>query len=185
MVDTYYNQFKATYSVVNMEFVQNNRCPDPEVKEAYRLYRRAIKDGVLQPKSCEVCGSGSNIHGHHADYSKPLDVMWLCAKHHRKWHWNNKRAPTKAELGFYKKDIEDAVIYEYGKEYNLGQLILLKNGKKEEYKSCRITGFDERLSGWQTISLSDDYSYRIKSGASTNIYSKWRFAKEIPTQVAV
>lgn len=41
----------------------------------------AIKDGTLIRKPCEVCGD-EKVDGHHDDYSKPLDVRWLCRKHH-------------------------------------------------------------------------------------------------------
>jgi len=42
----------------------------------------AIKTGKLIPKPCEICGV-IKVQGHHADYSKPYDVQWLCALHHR------------------------------------------------------------------------------------------------------
>lgn len=47
---------------------------------------RAIKTGVLIRKPCEVCGSTEKIHAHHKDYSKPLDVHWLCVLHHKHVH---------------------------------------------------------------------------------------------------
>lgn len=41
--------------------------------------------GKLVPKPCEVCGDEAQKH--HEDYSKPLQVMWLCrgchVEHHR------------------------------------------------------------------------------------------------------
>jgi hypothetical protein len=47
----------------------------------YKEYTRALRDHELCPKECEVCGN-PKTQGHHDDYSKPLDVRWLCAKHH-------------------------------------------------------------------------------------------------------
>lgn len=46
---------------------------------------QAIRKGVLKRLPCEVCGD-PNSHGHHHDYSKPLDVWWLCSKHHGEAH---------------------------------------------------------------------------------------------------
>ena len=35
---------------------------------------------VLERQPCEVCGEKAEAH--HPDYSKPLDVRWLCKRHH-------------------------------------------------------------------------------------------------------
>lgn len=45
----------------------------------------AIRDGRLIPQPCEVCGK-KKTQGHHEDYSKPLDVVWLCTRHHADRH---------------------------------------------------------------------------------------------------
>ena len=42
----------------------------------------AIRDGLLTKRDCEICGRKSQAH--HDDYTKPLDVRWLCFYHHRK-----------------------------------------------------------------------------------------------------
>jgi predicted transcriptional regulator len=64
-----------------------------KIKEAAnRLTTSAIKSGVLTRQPCEVCGAfgiknGRNVvDAHHDDYSKPLDVRWLCQKHHNMLH---------------------------------------------------------------------------------------------------
>ena len=46
----------------------------------------AIRDGVIQREPCEECGAEES-QSHHDDYSKPLDVRWLC----RKCHWDHHR----------------------------------------------------------------------------------------------
>lgn len=49
---------------------------------------RAVKIGAIERGLCEVCCS-STVHAHHDDYDKPLDVRWLCSKHHKQWHIEN------------------------------------------------------------------------------------------------
>lgn len=43
--------------------------------------RKAVKSGKVQKLPCEVCGS-ERSQGHHEDYTKPLDVVWYCHRHH-------------------------------------------------------------------------------------------------------
>jgi hypothetical protein len=45
----------------------------------------AIRSGTLVKLPCEVCGEVKS-QGHHEDYSKPLEVIWLCAVHHKEKH---------------------------------------------------------------------------------------------------
>lgn len=52
---------------------------NPEKVKAVRLANK------LTRKPCEVCGA-VNVHGHHDDYSKPLEVRWLCPRHHSEHH---------------------------------------------------------------------------------------------------
>ena len=58
----------------------------PERIRARDYVRRAIKRGRLKRKACVSCGTNKDIHAHHKDYSKPLEVVWLCAKCHRITH---------------------------------------------------------------------------------------------------
>lgn len=61
-------------------------------REAYPLRRaahiavgNAVRDGALLRGACEVCGD-VEVEAHHDDYAKPLEVRWLCVKHHKEWH---------------------------------------------------------------------------------------------------
>ena len=40
---------------------------------------------IKERQPCEVCGD-ENTEKHHDDYDKPLEVRWLCFKHHRQLH---------------------------------------------------------------------------------------------------
>lgn len=58
----------------------------PSEKAASQLVCNAVRDGRMKKEPCEVCGSVIRIHGHHDDYMKPLEVRWLCPKHHSEYH---------------------------------------------------------------------------------------------------
>lgn len=60
---------------------------NPEKKKAGSKVANAIRSGRLtKPKECQTCGNKGRIEGHHEDYSKPFDVMWLCNLCHTKIH---------------------------------------------------------------------------------------------------
>jgi hypothetical protein len=58
-------------------------------KKAREILHHAVRDGkVFGPLPCAICQNTHDIQAHHKDYSKPLDVVWLCFKHHRAIHEN-------------------------------------------------------------------------------------------------
>lgn len=63
--------------------------PYNEVRSASRKVHYALKTGELEWWPCEVCGS-YDVRAHHEDYSKPLEVRWLCPLHHKELHINAK-----------------------------------------------------------------------------------------------
>lgn len=59
----------------------------PERYKAHYTVTNAIRDGRLERGTeCTMCGATDNIEAHHADYSKPLDVTWICTRCHRRYH---------------------------------------------------------------------------------------------------
>lgn len=54
---------------------------DYKDKARWRLYRAIKRGEVVKPTHCSRCEKqtpSGRLHGHHADYSKPLDVIWVC-----------------------------------------------------------------------------------------------------------
>jgi len=64
--------------------------PTPiEIKLAARaaVGKAIAKRQMVRPKECQGCGrTNTAIHGHHPDYSKPLEVEWLCGSCHKFAH---------------------------------------------------------------------------------------------------
>lgn len=56
----------------------------PERKRANTAVNNAVRDGRLKKQPCWVCGEKAVAH--HPDYSRPLDVVWLCQPHHKQTH---------------------------------------------------------------------------------------------------
>lgn len=56
---------------------------DPVKQPAREKLVRAVRRGDLTRGACAMChGSEKPTDGHHFDYSRPLDVIWLCRKCH-------------------------------------------------------------------------------------------------------
>lgn len=50
--------------------------------------KNALYKGVILRKNCETCGNKQSV-AHHSDYTKPLEVTWLCNSCHGIWHRDN------------------------------------------------------------------------------------------------
>jgi hypothetical protein len=65
------------------------RAEDPRKYEVYNIVAKAVKLGAIESSPCTECGE-EKVDAHHVDYSKPLDVIWLCKQHHLKVHTEHR-----------------------------------------------------------------------------------------------
>jgi ribosomal protein S27AE len=64
---------------------ERQRQKHPDKYSARQAVLMAVRSGRLKKESCAACGE-TKVHAHHDDYSRPLDVRWLCEAHHRELH---------------------------------------------------------------------------------------------------
>lgn len=54
-----------------------------EKRKAHHKVYRAVRAGVLiRPAACSNCEKEGAVEASHDDYSKPLEVIWLCRRCH-------------------------------------------------------------------------------------------------------
>lgn len=82
----YYRQYdRERGNRQSLDDLRLYREQNPKKYKAHSAVNSAVKSGKLVPMPCESCGQ-KEVHGHHCDYDKPLDVNWLCAVCHKQWH---------------------------------------------------------------------------------------------------
>ncbi len=62
-------------------------------EKAYAAVRRAVHKGELEKLPCGACGN-VKVQAHHDDYSKQLEVRWLCFEHHLAVHGKTPVEPS-------------------------------------------------------------------------------------------
>lgn len=82
-------QYQAEHPEIHLAANRRYKEKFPEKNFARVSVNNAIRDGRLFKQPCEVCGDPDS-EGHHDDYSKPLDVRWLCDAHHKEHHRNER-----------------------------------------------------------------------------------------------
>ncbi len=66
---------------------KNYREKHPEKIKAHGKVRAALKINELsKPVECEICKKKKILEAHHEDYSRPLEVIWICRQCHIKLH---------------------------------------------------------------------------------------------------
>jgi len=77
-------KWRAAHTKEFSQYCQEWRKKHPEIRAAHVAVYEAIKRGILvRPDHCQLCGVKCRPHGHHDDYSKPLEVIWLCCPCHK------------------------------------------------------------------------------------------------------
>jgi hypothetical protein len=71
-------------------------------KWGQRVYYTALRTGHIKHPlvgRCESCGCLRRLIGHHTDYRRALDVIWLCQSCHNLAHFGNAERDANTALG--------------------------------------------------------------------------------------
>lgn len=63
-------------------YIRHHRERHPDRHAARQALSNAVRDGKVIRQPCVACGNPKS-QGHHTDYAKQLDVVWMCFKCHR------------------------------------------------------------------------------------------------------
>ncbi len=69
---------KTNCREANARWLQGWRQRHRERSRAHSRVSRALSEGKIKREPCVRCGRGDYVVAHHEDYSKPLEVIWLC-----------------------------------------------------------------------------------------------------------
>jgi len=89
----YSKKYIKLYPERKLATMKAYRTRNPEKYAAHTIINNAIKTGnIKKPDCCSVCSKETVVEGHHHDYSKPLEVIWVCSQCHKDIHKqiNNK-----------------------------------------------------------------------------------------------
>ena len=64
---------------------KKKRTRKPEVRRAHTAVWNELRQRRIKKQPCAVCGA-ARVDSHHEDYSKPLEIIWLCRAHHQQRH---------------------------------------------------------------------------------------------------
>lgn len=85
--------YSKKYRKENLEkyanYAKDYRKKHPETVTAHNAVRVGIERGEIKTHPCEKCGEDI-AEAHHDDYTKPLEIRWLCKTCHMEWHRLNK-----------------------------------------------------------------------------------------------
>ena len=85
------HKYQAAHPENMVKKMRKYRLTRPEAAAATSAVNNGIRAGIIfKPGECSRCGETRRIEGHHFDYSRPMDVVWLCEPCHKQLHKENK-----------------------------------------------------------------------------------------------
>lgn len=91
---TYLKEYRINHRKQHNENLRKWRGKHPEFMRDYNSKHKqenychaCANKNFPEPQECEVEDCLNLGVRHHDDYNKPLEIRWLCTKHHAAFHW--------------------------------------------------------------------------------------------------
>ncbi|MBT3366404.1 MAG: hypothetical protein HN472_09030 [Nitrospina sp.] len=72
---------KATRAFKDKAFAREANAKRYRAQNPVKVKAR-IEAQRLKPRPCLACRTRKDKHAHHTDYTRPVDILWLCKDHH-------------------------------------------------------------------------------------------------------
>jgi len=99
----WYNNWYATNgrnraSNYSEQAIEYSTRHSKEKAASSKLRYNVLNGSIKKPEICSSCGEERRLLGHHEDYEKPLEVVWLCHSCHKRLH-NDKTQEALTSVG--------------------------------------------------------------------------------------
>jgi len=83
----WYKEYGRNRAIDYVEAIIEWRRNHPDAIKATKALNYALRTGkVIKADRCSICYQQKRLSAHHSDYSKPLEVLWVCSSCHKKIH---------------------------------------------------------------------------------------------------
>lgn len=78
---------RERYAIDKSPIIERDRKHAEKIKAQHLVQTHVRRGKIIKPTICSICNCESKrIEGHHHDYSKPLEVIWVCNRCHHNIH---------------------------------------------------------------------------------------------------
>ena len=149
---------KRTHPGIDFDARLRTCLDNPTQRNAYRVIEAAVASGRMEkPTVCSGCGCHDTEHrieAHHYDYSKPLDVIWLCTPCHR--HMDGRRRLREGEKAYQAAKpvvrMKDGIVLE--RYESIGDAARSVNRRPSSIKQC-LRGVSKTCAGFEWAYAED------------------------------
>lgn len=110
--------YRYKYKEKLQEYAANYREKNKFKCNARKIFQYHCQKGnIKKPNNCSLCGRNNcRLDGHHYDYSKPLEVVWVCCYCHLAIHRHIKRVERTPNRINEVSAVKDARVFNKYKE---------------------------------------------------------------------